>query len=185
MTSAHCSCENQQECLAGEDKFSTRLHQNQHQQAACTNESITACVGLMHVMHKTAASTDVQSWAICCSFAEVARRQDIGLLPVRTQHRLRKTTAVQGALQEQRFHVAAYTPTRILPGQRLAHLAGSLRFAGMTAKRLDPSNPPATKHNWGSESAHPLAAGRVWRCAGVVVCIHGLRNRAGSSNVTA
>lgn len=71
--------------------------------------------------------------------------------------------------------MAACTPTHTLPGQRSAHLAGSLRFAAMTAERLDPSSPPAIKHNWGSESAHPLTAGGVWRCAGVIEYTHGLK----------
>ena len=95
----------------------------------------------------------------------MTRRQNTGVLPVHKRHRLRKTAAVQGALQEQRSHAAACTPTRILPGQRLAHLAGSLRFAAMTAERLDPSSPLAITYNWGSESARPLTSRQT-----VVLC---------------
>lgn len=140
----------------------------------------------MHATHaKTAASTDVRAWAICCSFAAATRRQNTGSLPVHTRHRPQKTAAVQGALQEQRSHAAACTLTRILPGQRLARLAGSLRFAAMTAEHPDPSSPLATTRNWGSESAHPLTSRQSWRCAGVVEYIHGLKKMAGSSNITA
>lgn len=88
----------------------------------------------------------------------MTRQLGAGALPVRTQRRLQKVSAAQGGSLGQRSHVAPCTPTHILPEQRLAHSAGSLRFADMTEALPDPSSPLAIKCSPRSESDRPLTA---------------------------